>query len=249
MPRRPAPASLVLGVALATAASATAQQPREIRAGFRDTLTAAWADLLTRCVTPVDLATTASITRAVCQVRGATSLGSEGGTEWSVVRYLREVIVADTAWADTMPLDELVLVGRAPGADSARVVWHLVRERTFEFLDTLLWTPTARGTFLEVRICLNGTGGCSTEYLRFRDDAWRAVAQPFVRALQQRLPPDHRLHKGRRLDLATLDGVWPVAAPGDANCCPSFELPFRLELEGDSLRLVEAGPLRWGRRP
>jgi len=73
---------------------------------------------------------------------------------------------------------------------------------------------------------------------------WRALAQPFARDLQARLPPGHWLHKGRHLDLQTLSGIWPVAAPGDPNCCPSLELPFTLALLDDALVLREAGPLR-----
>jgi len=146
--------------------------------------------------------------------------------------------------ADTLALDELALFARAPAAPDARLVWHLVRDRDFEFLDTLQWVGTSRGVFLDLRICLNGTGGCGNEYLRFDGERWRAVTQPFARDLQARLPPDHRLHKGRWLDVATLTGIWPVAAPGDANCCPSLELPFSLRLVADALVLLDAGPLR-----
>jgi hypothetical protein len=132
----------------------------------------------------------------------------------------------------------------APGAPDALLAWHVVRDRDVEFLDTLRWIPTSRAAFLELRICLNGTGGCGSEYLRLAAGEWRAVAQPFARDLQARLPHDHGLHTGLRLDLETLTGVWPVAAPGDANCCPSLELPFTLRLAGDSLVLLNARPLR-----
>jgi hypothetical protein len=231
-------AGLVIPVAM------SAQGPHEIADGFRDPIVAPWSDLTGRCATAVRNPYVFPITRSVCRVVNLTPLGSVGGSEWSVVRYLREVIVTDTAVADTMPIDEFVLLSRARGADTGRAVWHLMRERTYEFLDTLKWTPTPVGVFLELRVCLNGTGGCHTEYLRFAGDHWRAVGQPFTRELRAQLPADHWLHKGRRLDLGTLTGVWPVSAPGDANCCPSLELPFRLLLDGDSLRLVDGGPLR-----
>jgi hypothetical protein len=98
--------------------------------------------------------------------------------------------------------------------------------------------------YLEIGVCLNGTGGCGHDYLHFDGARWRPLRQPFSRDLQARLPPDHWLHQGRRLDLETLTGVWPVAAPGDASCCPSLELPFAVRLAGDSLVLHRAGPLR-----
>jgi hypothetical protein len=46
------------------------------------------------------------------------------------------------------------------------------------------------------------------------------------------------------LDLVTLRGSVPVATDLDGNCCPSFEIPFQVRLDGDTLRLESAGPLR-----
>jgi hypothetical protein len=173
-----------------------------------------------------------------------TSLGSGGGRDWHVVRYLRELIVRDTTWGDTLSLDELVLAGRVPGAGEAEVVLHWSTDRREQFLDTVMAVPTAPGLLLELTVCVNGTGGCGQDYFRLASNRWRAVSQAFIADLVARLPAGHSLHKGRRLDLATLSGVWPVAAPGDPNCCPTYEIEFRLRLDGDTLRLVEAGPLR-----
>jgi hypothetical protein len=161
-----------------------------------------------------------------------------------VVRYLRELIVQDTAWADTLPLDELLLAGHAPGAAEAEVVLRWTSDRRELFLDTIVAVPTPPGMLMEVTACLNGTGGCAQDYFRLAAGRWRKVTEAYVTDLHARLPADHSLHKGRQFDLATLRGVWPVAAPGDPDCCPSFEIAFRVWLDGDTLRLAEAGALR-----
>jgi hypothetical protein len=229
---------------LATAAPARAQDTGKLAEGTRDSLRVTWADLTSRCVTPVVNPYVTPVRRSDCRVASVTPLGSGDGRDWHVVRYLRELIVQDTAWADTMPLDELVLAGRAPGAADAEVVLHWTSDRRALFLDTAVAVPTAQGLLMELTVCLNGTGGCAREYLRLAAGRWREVIQAYVTDLHARLPADHTLHKGRQLDLATLRGVWPVAAPGDPNCCPSFEIAFRVRLDGDTLRLVEAGPMR-----
>jgi hypothetical protein len=122
--------------------------------------------------------------------------------------------------------------------------WRGRPTRAYEFLDTLRLVETSGDVFLALSLCLNGTGGCGDQYLRFDRGRWRPLTQPFARDLQARLPPEHWLHKGRQLDLETLSGVWPVSASGDGNCCPSLEMPFSLRLEGDALILRDSGPLR-----
>jgi hypothetical protein len=229
---------------LALAAPARAQDAGEIANGARDSLRAAWANLATRCVTPEANPYATPVRRSGCRVTSVTPLGSGDGRDWHVVRYLRELIVQDTAWADTLPLDELLLAGHAPGAAEAEVVLRWTSDRRELFLDTIVAVPTPQGMLLELTLCLNGTGGCTEDYFRLVAGWWRKVAQAYSRDLRGRLPADHSLHKGRRLDLATLNGVWLVAGPDDPNCCPSFEIAFRLRLDGDTLRLVEASPMR-----
>jgi hypothetical protein len=229
---------------LALAASARAQDAGEIANGARDSLRVAWADLATRCVTPVANPYVTPVHRSACRVVSVLPLGSGDGRDWLAVRYLRELIVQDTAWADTMPLDELVLAGHAPGAAVAEVVLHWTSDRRELFLDTIVAVPTPQGMLMELTLCLNGTGGCAEDYFRLVAGRWRGVTKAYSRDLSARLPADHSLHQGRQLDLVTLSGVWPVAGRDDPNCCPSFEIAFRVRLDGDTLRLIDAGPLR-----
>jgi hypothetical protein len=232
-----------LAAILAPAPAAWAQEPPGVIGG-RDSLRLPWADVTTRCVTPAPNPYTTPASRSACRVEHVTSLGAGEGRTWHVVRYLRELIVRDSAFTDTMPLDELVLVGRAPESADGEVAWRWTSDRRIQFLDTAVTVPTPQGLLLELRVCLNGTGGCGYQYYRLAQGGWRPVIQAFLDDLSSRLPSGHSLHKGRTLDLATLNGVWPVAASGDANCCPSFRIAFRLRLDGDTLRLVDSGPLR-----
>jgi len=235
--------SVLLGIATIATPTA-AQQPYDVADGFRDSTTVMWPDVGTRCVTILRTGYIVAVTDSSCRVVSVRSLGTVDGREWLVTRYRRGAILPDPEEPDTMDLDELVLLTHEAGSVDAQLVWHTVRDRDFEFLDSLQWVPTSHGVFLDLRTCLNGTGGCGDEYLRYRDGRWRYVPQPFTKDLQARLPPGHWLHKGRRLDLETLTGVWPVAAPGDGNCCPSLELPYTLVLVGDTLALRDAGSLR-----
>jgi len=228
----------------AWARMAAAQKPYKLGDGFGDSVQVAWADIGTRCVTVLRTGFVMPAADSSCRVVNLTLLGAAGGREWHVARYRRSAILPDSEFTDTLDLDELALFAHAPDADEARLIWHIVRDRDIAFLDTLQWVPTSHGPFLDLLTCLNGTGGCGDAYLRFDGDRWHAIAQPFARDLQARLPPDHWLHKGRRLDLETLTGVWPVSAPGDANCCPSLEIRFSVRLEGDAMVLRDAGPVR-----
>jgi hypothetical protein len=238
------PAAVWTALILAAAPGARAQQAGGLADGARDSLRLPWADVTTRCVTPGPTPYATPASGSACRVESVTALGAGQGRDWHLVRHVGELIVRDSAFTDTMPFDQLVLVGHAPGSADAEVAWRWASDRRIQFLDTAVAIPTSQGLLLELRVCLNGTGGCGYQYYRLAHGGWRPMVQAFLDDLSSRLPSGHSLHKGRTLDLATLSGVWPVAAPGDANCCPSFRIAFRLRLDGDTLRLVESGPLR-----
>src|SRR5512144_1946046 len=100
--------SLVLGV------PPTAVAQAGLADGAPDSMPVRWTDVGARCVTPAPNPYDAPVARAACRVAGVTSLGAGDGREWYVVRYRRELVVRDSGLTDTLPLDELVLVGRAP---------------------------------------------------------------------------------------------------------------------------------------
>lgn len=216
--------------------------------GVLTSLPVVWSELTRSCHTPAPRGGVADSIARRCHAVSMSTLGETDDSVWAVVRYRDTVITLMRPPAgdppDTVIYDDVILAGRRVADQRGVIRWHARRDRSIEFLDTLMWRSTPHGTFLEVQNCLNGTGGCAMEYLHRRAGRWRPITQPFIAQLKNRLPSSYSLHKGQRVDLATLSGMWPVAQPGDGNCCPSYEISFQLRLRGDSLELMNAGPLR-----
>lgn len=107
-----------------------------------------------------------------------------------------------------------------------------------------MWVPTDQDVFLALRFCLNGTGGCHEEYLRFAGGRWHVLDQPFAKELLRTAAARSLAPQGP----ATRPG-YPyggVAGIRSRRC----ELPslvgnaLSLRLVGDALTLLDAGPLR-----
>ncbi|HEV8415730.1 MAG TPA: hypothetical protein VGQ49_19220 [Bryobacteraceae bacterium] len=140
---------------------------------------------------------------------------------------------------DTVTEEEAVLF-EAPAPEQVRAVWH---ER-IETGDYGVWrsitpevAPTRQGTtLLSVMTCLNGTGGCSQEFLqRHADGRWYGVQQDWL----DQLPGGFigRIRHGVRIDPQSLRGEAGYYGDRDPNCCPSQRLVVELQLRGDSLVL------------
>jgi hypothetical protein len=180
-----------------------------------------------------------------CEIAAYQALGSETPPRWDVARYrwvsifTAEDTVRGSAARDTVAEEEAVLLEALPG-DRVRAVWH----SRYETGDHAVWRsitpelgPTVAGaTLLSVMSCVNGTGGCSQEFLRRHPDGrWNPVWQVWLDQL-----PDagDRIRHGVRIEPATLRGSAGWYGDGDPNCCPSQELVLRLGLQGDSLVLL-----------
>ena len=222
----------------------TAEGPR----GVITSLPVVWSELTRNCHTPPARTGVADSIVRRCHEVTMSTLGETADSVWAVVRYRDTVVTLlrtpSGDFPDTIIYDDVILAGRRAADPRGVIRWHGRRDRSIEFLDAALWRSTPHGTFLEIVFCLNGTGGCAMEYLHHRAGRWRPITQPFITQLQGRLPASYSLHKGQRVDLATLSGIWPVAQRGDGNCCPSYEISFQLRLRGDSLELLSTGPLR-----
>ena len=139
---------------------------------------------------------------------------------------------------DTVAESEVVLFAPSTG-DLVRPIWHA----RIETGDHGVWrsvTPelAARGSnlLLSVQQCVNGTGGCSQEFLR-RSSAgsWSAVWQPWLDQLPHGMAG--RILHGVRIDVRTLRGEAGFYGVRDPNCCPSEILRLVLALHEDSLVL------------
>jgi hypothetical protein len=133
-----------------------------------------------------------------------------------------------------------VVLFEAMPADLVRPVWHA----RFETGDYAIWrsiTPevatTKEGaTLLSVMSCVNGTGGCSQEFIERHPDG-RSL--PVWQAWLDQLPPGfaNRIRHGFVIDPRTLLGSAGFYGERDPNCCPSQELHVRLAVRGDTLLL------------
>jgi hypothetical protein len=106
---------------------------------------------------------------------------------WMVARYRRTSVFTaeDTtrrpAARDTLTEEEAVLL-EAPGPGRARAVWHARYEcdgyGVWRSVTPEVAAAPAATTLLSMMSCLNGTGGCSQEFLqRYGDGRWGPVWQ------------------------------------------------------------------------
>ena len=198
------------------------------------------ADVNARCLTPLVVNTVAEVREPECRVVEVRELEGHVDDRWFSALYRRSALVDWTEPADSVEWDEVVLL-RARAEDASMVpVWHIRTERIIEVLQDVKAQARTEGLLIEVLICLNGTGGCSREYLLDSRSELRYVDKVFADELKAMLTGGQHLHGGMRLDLQTLRGMWPVAVPGDGNCCPSLMFDYAVRLDGVRLMLVEA---------
>jgi hypothetical protein len=186
-----------------------------------------------------------SLVAADCEVVKYQALAAEPAGSWFAAEYRwTSLFTAEDATGgptarDTITEDEVVVLA-APQPGRVRPVWHA----RFETGDDAIWrsvtpelaTTSVPSTLLSVMSCVNGTGGCSQEFLqRYPDGHWAPVWQAWL----DQLPTGFagRILHGVRIDPRTLRGEAGFYGARDANCCPSEELRLQLGLQGDSLVL------------
>jgi hypothetical protein len=172
----------------------------------------------------------------------ALGIGSRSGWSFAEYRWVSLFTAEDRtrgfAARDTVGEDEMVAFAPAE-TGRVRPVWH---ER-FETGSHGLWrsvTPEiakfSADILLSIQHCVNGTGGCSQEFLRRSPSGqWTSVRQVWL----DQLPHDlaGRIDHGTRIDVRDLRGEGGLYGPRDPNCCPSELLRVQLGLRGDSLVL------------
>jgi hypothetical protein len=186
-----------------------------------------------------------SLLSARCEVVAFEPGGRATPARWTTSRYrwISVFTPEDTAGGssarDTVAEEEVVLFEAIP-AERIRPVWHA----RFETGGYAIWrsitpdvVPTKGGaTLLSVMSCVNGTGGCSQEFVqRHSDGRWFPVWQVWL----EQLPPGfgNRVRHGFHIDPRTLLGSAGFYGERDPNCCPSQELHVRLAERGDTLLL------------
>jgi hypothetical protein len=185
-----------------------------------------------------------SLITSHCEVASYQHLGSTSPDGWFTAQYrwvslfTAEDTARGSAARDTVTEEEAVLL---MGSDTGKVrpVWHA----RFETGGYAVWrsiTPelaaAGRTLLLSVMSCVNGTGGCSQEFLgRDSTGQWAPVRQVWTHQLPAGLYG--QINHGVRIDVRTLRGSGGLYGARDPNCCPSKEIRVQLGLAGDSLVL------------
>lgn len=215
--------------------------PFEPEDGFAES-PAAVEDVFAQCGTELPIRHRGEVLDLGCSVVNSTSLGSVSARRAWMVQYRRTGVLASELRHDTLDIDELVLVQESNDV-GFQVVWRLAKDRLYEFLGQVRSAPNEDAVLVGYNVCLNGTGGCFEHFL-LGAAAWTTVSQVFLEDLAEFVPDGWSIHKGRSLDLESLEGTQPIARPGDANCCPSGMMSFSVQLVGRELRLTHAEVLR-----
>jgi hypothetical protein len=186
-----------------------------------------------------------SLITSSCGVASFGPVDSTAQPRWMAAQYTWTSIYSAEdssrgAGARDTVMEEEVLLFRTGGQGDLVPVWH---ER-FETGDHAIWrsvtpevAPARGGTLLSVMHCVNGTGGCSQEFLlRHPDGRW----VPLWQAWLDQLPPgfEGRIRHGVRIDPRTLRGKAGFYGDRDPNCCPAQNLIVDLTVRGDSLALL-----------
>jgi hypothetical protein len=186
-----------------------------------------------------------SLVSASCEVAAFNVLNGQSPARWIAAHYRwTSLFTAEDAGRgldarDTVTEEEVVLFDGSV-SDQVRPVWHERFETGVHGVwasITLEVAQTSRGTtILSVMSCVNGTGGCSQEFLHLHPDGrWFPVWQDWLDQLPRGF--QGRIRHGVRIDPRTLRGECGFYGDGDPNCCPSQRLVVDLTLDGDSLVL------------
>jgi hypothetical protein len=177
-----------------------------------------------------------------CVVDKVDTLGEAGGVRLIAVRYLtREIFPADSTEfphtkTDTAEVIDIVIYTARPAASVWRAEWRRWVERAFTWDLIPHVAPHGASALIGFMACVNGTGGCSQEFLlRQANGSWRAVAPAYVTTLVQHF--GEAFWKGINVDVSTLRGNVPLYSDTDGNCCPSREVTISLSLVGSTLEL------------
>jgi len=95
------------------------------------------------------------------------------------------------------------------------------------------------GTVLESRVCMSGTTECGSEFAIWDDGRVDRIKDHTVAEIRSQLPQGYDLNTTPQLDLASLSGQGKAWTRGDADCCPSATIAFRLRLDGTELHVQE----------
>jgi hypothetical protein len=94
-------------------------------------------------------------------------------------------------------------------------------------------------TLIESRVCMSGTTECGSEFARWDSGRVGKIENHTVAEIRERLPQGYDLNTTPQIDLASLSGKGTARTRGDADCCPSATIAFKLRLSGAELHVQD----------
>ncbi len=94
-------------------------------------------------------------------------------------------------------------------------------------------------TVIESRVCMSGTTECGSEFAIWDNGRVAKIENHTVAELRERLPRGYELNTTPQIDLASLSGTGAAWTRGDADCCPSATIAFKVRLSGTELHVED----------
>lgn len=170
-----------------------------------------------------------------CKMVWRTLLSKDGRTLYSA-RY---------AWPSPIRSGESlrvlteVLYESLPGGRSVRKLYAVQDDETNVRLAPLSVLTVGDATVLESQVCMTGTAECGREIATWSPGGVTAIEDHTVAEIRAQLPKGYDLKLNPAIDLAALTGAGKAWAKGDADCCPSGRIQFKLRLEDRKLHVVD----------
>jgi hypothetical protein len=132
-----------------------------------------------------------------------------------------------------------VLFEGVNGSRVVRCLFAIQEDEARILLAPLHVLAISDGTVLEARVCMSGTTECGSEFVTWGDGAVEKIADHTVAEIRAQLPRGYDLNTNPEIDLSTLSGRAKAWTRGDADCCPSATIAFKLRLEGTELHVED----------
>jgi hypothetical protein len=132
-----------------------------------------------------------------------------------------------------------VLFEGIPGSRVVRSLYAVQEDEARILLAPLAVHAIGDVTVLDARICMSGTTECGDEFAIWHDGRVETVKDHTIAEIRAGLPRGYDLNTNPRIDLASLSGRGAASTRGDADCCPSATLAFKLRLDGTELHVQD----------
>jgi hypothetical protein len=135
-------------------------------------------------------------------------------------------------------LSEVLFEG-VKGSKVVHCLFAVQEDEARILLAPLRVVETGTGTVVESRVCMSGTTECGNEFASWSDGRVELIEDHTIAEIRAHLPQGYDLSTNPQIDLAALSGQGRASTRGDADCCPSASIAFKLRLDGRELHVED----------